>query len=456
MVSTQRGAFARGWHGYGMSLALVVGCGLACGPSSPGPQPRSDVQVDVTRDATSVAEAAAPSPAAPPAPRPDEPALPKGAVPQVPAPEPMPVGPKGPPVPLSKDQREVLQRALAPLQEAAEARARHDSLPKSRWVGEDQSSNAEKIDALLDDVLEALELGEASGTRQALRLIDQRRRALDDELVRAREARLIAPPTDEQGRVERYLSRSREEWDARVRELEGQIADSRVEAERLQAKFSEELVGIGLELSPEAVRSLLGTVSGDGFLKLVVVFDNVRNITVQLQDLTEQSGESLDAARRYYGSYVVLLELLDRLQKEFVRDVRERHQVALDDFERRAALNIEEAYRNEKRGGDALVARQNVDSNQLTLHATRLYREYLEQQARAVEAQNALLAVRLRDARNTLATVQLSSSVAQLLSEGRRQVEALVRLEVPALRGFENRELEREFARLTQELGRLD
>jgi len=368
----------------------------------------------------------------------------------------MPVGPKGPPVPLSKDQREVLQRALAPLQEAAEARARHDSLPKSRWVGEDQSSNAEKIDALLDDVLEALELGEASGTRQALRLIDQRRRALDDELVRAREARLIAPPTDEQGRVERYLSRSREEWDARVRELEGQIADSRVEAERLQAKFSEELVGIGLELSPEAVRSLLGTVSGDGFLKLVVVFDNVRNITVQLQDLTEQSGESLDAARRYYGSYVVLLELLDRLQKEFVRDVRERHQVALDDFERRAALNIEEAYRNEKRGGDALVARQNVDSNQLTLHATRLYREYLEQQARAVEAQNALLAVRLRDARNTLATVQLSSSVAQLLSEGRRQVEALVRLEVPALRGFENRELEREFARLTQELGRLD
>lgn len=364
--------------------------------------------------------------------------------------------PPGPPAPLTREQRQVLSKSLAPLQGAAEAKARHSSLPKSRWVGEDQESNAEAIDGLLDDVLEALELGQASGTRQALRDLELRRRNLQNELVSAREARLVAPPKDEQGRVAKYLERSREEWDARVVELEEQLANTRLENERLEARFAEELVQIGLELSPESVRSLLGTVSGDGFLKLVVVFDNVRTVTVQLQNLTEESGESLDAARRYYGCYVVLLELLDRLQKEFVRDVRERHQVALDDFERRAVLNIEQALTNERRGGDPEVARQNVAANQLTLEATRFYREYLENQARAVEAQNKTLALRLADARNTLATVQLSSSVAQLLSEGRRQVEALVKLEVPALRGFENSELEREFARLTQELGRLD
>lgn len=446
---------ARGWRTRLLTGCLVwalVACGEPGTSKVPaaadggaavpvaGPDPVAEAPAGETQTPVAPPEAAAEPAAIPPAP-PDAPAQP---------------GPPGPPVPLTREQRQVLSKSLAPLQGAAEAKARHSSLPKSRWVGEDQESNAEAIDGLLDDVLEALELGQASGTRQALRDLELRRRNLQNELVSAREARLVAPPKDEQGRVAKYLERSREEWDARVAELEEQLADARLENHRLEARFAEELVQIGLELSPESVRSLLGTVSGDGFLKLVVVFDNVRTVTVQLQNLTEESGESLDAARRYYGCYVVLLELLDRLQKEFVRDVRERHQVALDDFERRAVLNIEQALTNERRGGDPEVARQNVAANQLTLEATRFYREYLENQARAVEAQNKTLALRLADARNTLATVQLSSSVAQLLSEGRRQVEALVKLEVPALRGFENSELEREFARLTQELGRLD
>ncbi len=353
-------------------------------------------------------------------------------------------------------QREMLRRSLGPLEEVAERERRQASLPRRRWVGEDQSSNLRRIDRLLDEVIEALELGEASATRSELRRLEAEGRKLEEELVRAREQRLVAPERDQLTLVGRVTGTSAEEWAQRVSELEARQTELEERRRGLEERFARELAGLGLDLDADAVRSLLSTVSGEGFLRLVSVFDNVRTVTVQLQELTEASGESLDAARRYYGCYVALLGLLDRLQREFLRDVTERHLPALDDFERRAAANIAQAERNRAAGGDPRIAEQNIRANRLTQEATRLYRDYLGRQASAVEAQNRTLALRLADARNTLETVRLSSNVAALLSEGRRQVEALLDLDVPALRGFENRELEREFHRLTRELGGLN
>ena len=70
----------------------------------------------------------------------------------------------------------------------------------------------------------------------------------------------------------------------------------------------------------------------------------------------------------------------------------------------------------------------------------------------AVERQNEALQPRLRDAMNTYETVQLSSQVANAIREARRNFAALLELEVPDLRGFENVELQQEFERLTDRL----
>ena len=95
-------------------------------------------------------------------------------------------------------------------------------------------------------------------------------------------------------------------------------------------------------------------------------------------------------------------------------------------------------------------------SNELTIHATELYVQYLHGQADEVQVRNDRLQVDLRDAENTYETVALSSEVAALLREGSRNFAALLRLDVPSLRGFENAELRAEFERLTQKLTNLN
>jgi hypothetical protein len=67
-------------------------------------------------------------------------------------------------------------------------------------------------------------------------------------------------------------------------------------------------------------------------------------------------------------------------------------------------------------------------------------------------ARNKALQVTLRDAQNTLDTVALSSEVAALMKEGSRNFAALLKLDLPDLKGFENAELKTEFERLTQKM----
>ena len=70
-------------------------------------------------------------------------------------------------------------------------------------------------------------------------------------------------------------------------------------------------------------------------------------------------------------------------------------------------------------------------------------------QAAEIRASNDGLQISLRDAQNTYQTVTLASEVATLLREGQRNFAALLRLDLPSLRGFENEELKAEFERLT-------
>ena len=74
-----------------------------------------------------------------------------------------------------------------------------------------------------------------------------------------------------------------------------------------------------------ALSRCLSSVSGDDIVTMAVVFDNIKHVTTQLQELTEQSGEALDVSKRYYGMYVVMIHVMDRIQKSFVRDINEKH-----------------------------------------------------------------------------------------------------------------------------------
>ena len=345
---------------------------------------------------------------------------------------------------------------IGPLTKASEAYSRNDELEESSWFGEDQKDNQKRIDQLLDEAVRVLESSEITTTRDELRRLEAEIVDLEARILSDREARLSAPRESELGSIKKTYKTSKEDYEKRIAESEAAIAARRESIAGLERRFVDELRAVGVEISLESARSLLSSVAGDDFIEMCAVFENVRGVTIQLQELTEQSGESLEAAKRYYGSYLVLIRLMDRLQKDFVRRVHDEMIPRLEQYGKEAERLIQQAQKNIAHGGNAAIGEQNIASNQLTIRATGIYIQYLREQSRDVARKNEHVQVDLEDAKNTYETVLLSSQVANLLKQGSKNFAALLELAVPELRGFENAELRAEFQRLTQRLTRID
>ncbi len=343
-------------------------------------------------------------------------------------------------------------KVIEPLTDASEAYLKHDDLEESTWFGTDKGDNQEKINQLLNDAIEALGVSEVATTRLELRKLENRIQELGKKRMEDLEARLGAPLEADLNRVQKTITTSQEDYDEQIAAADKEIGEAETQIIQLHLDFVRQMRAIGVELDLDGAKGLLSTVTGDDFVQMCVVFDNVRGMTEQLQELTEQSGESLEAAKRYYGSYVVLIRIMDHVQKDFIRRAREEMVPKLHKLATKASAIARDAEANIADGGDRTIGEQNIRSNELTVRATQLYAEYLLIQADEIESRNDLLQLSLRDAQNTYDTVALSSEVAKLLQDGSRNFAALLKLDLPELRGFENAELRAEFERLSEQM----
>ena len=351
----------------------------------------------------------------------------------------------------------LLDDVLPTLDKTVERIDVHDSLPEKTInpFDTDKMSNRNSINALLDAAIDALEVSEVTGYRQRIRDVQASIRQSHTLISEYRRKRLSASNASELGRIDKVnpLVKSREEFDELVKSEEKQIKSNEAELEKLKQAFASHLNRIGLVIDEDGVDSLLGSISGDDFVSMVAVFDNIKQLTTQLQALTDESDESLDTAKRYYGMYVVLVQTMDRLQNTFIQDVETDHIPRLHEFAAQAQQNIDEARHLIKTGGgDADVLRANIISNQTTQQAAQIYVQHLQDSARTVARENKQIKRNLATAQNTYKTVRLSSDVALLMQTGRRNFEALMRLKVPTVREFGNEAIKKEFERMTLEL----
>ena len=265
--------------------------------------------------------------------------------------------------------RRGFEKVLGKLDDTSERYERHAELDESAWFGEDQKTNQAAIDSLLDELAGLLAGSELVDVRERIRAAERESAVLEARGVRDREAQVSAPRESELSVFERPFVEAWEDLDQRIRETRGELDERRLLVIDLEQQFLEQLRALGVEVTPASAKSLLGTVSGDDFVELCAVLDNVRHVTVELQRLTEESGESLDVARRYYGCYVVLIRVLDRLQREFVRTIADEQVPRLRELAEQATENVAEAQAAIRAGGDRELLAQNVRSNELTREA---------------------------------------------------------------------------------------
>lgn len=351
----------------------------------------------------------------------------------------------------------LLDDVLETLDGARKLVDRHDGLPKRTFnpFGNDQNSNNAEIDALIDDAVAMLDSSALADARNQVRVLQTNIRDAHNELAEMRRKRVSAPLNEELGIVDKanpFLT-TKEGYDEQIEATEGNIDDWHNELEDQKETFANEMRRLGLKLDGDAVDSLLYSVSGDDFVDMTVVFDNVRAITEQLQTLTEESNEALETAKRYYGMYVVMVRLVDNLQDRFVDQINEQHIPKLEEFADQARENIDEARKLiRKEQGNERILLSNIESNKTTEKAAQLYITYLRDHAQIVAAENKEIEKNLATALNTYKTVKLSSALAELMKSSRKDFDALMQLKVPYLREFRNEQIRSELQRMTEQL----
>ncbi len=351
------------------------------------------------------------------------------------------------------DLRRVIIREVMPaLDETLTLFDQHDGLPDSTLIwGADKESNQAAIDKLLDKAITLLDESYLSDYRDMIRTLAQQNKARQVKIIEMKKERILAPLHAETSTMERMnpFLKTKEAYDKLIGETEANIAAAELEIEKLKAQLGAELRAKGIQVSDEAVDALVSTVPGTDFISLAIVFENIKEVTLVLQKLTEESSESPETARRYYGMYVLLAQMLERAQTLFVETVENVYIPNLRQYEQDALTNIAEAKRLiAAQQGDEEVLRSNISANQLTIDASRNYIVYLEAMAKGVRDQIENTRRIRATAVNTYKTVAVSSNVADLIRTGNRNFDKIMKLNMPQLRAFNNTALRREYEQL--------
>lgn len=347
-----------------------------------------------------------------------------------------------------RDHASALWREMLPeLDHALETKEELARAPEAALFTTDKGDLRERYARILEGMGVLLEDQELAQFRRQIAERQEEMTRTREQIGTLREARRGAPLDGS------WLNRSRDDYDAEIARLERRIPGIKSEIDAIHRRLGTRLQEIGIHLTSEQVEQLLARVDGDNLLQLVSVYENTRSIVEQLEILLIESREDVEYAKRYYGMYVVLLELVLYLQDRHLLEIDHAYLPKLQELTQRTARLRLEAIQNAK--SDPSLARQrgyqaNVEAHQLTLETARLYGRLLNQQRGQMAAAREEVERGLALARNTLETVLVSAELIHSINAGQETFEALSQLPIPNLIAFENAQVRRKFEELSE------
>ena len=315
------------------------------------------------------------------------------------------------------------------------------------FLSRTKESQERKVEGYLDAAGEALGISSISDRRNRIADLREKIAETRTNLSIYQRKRVSAPDKSFNPLV---VTKSGYDKKIATGKEEIQAAEEAIVGEKEQ--LVKDLNRIGMKLDPESVDNLLESITGDEFVRVTIIFDNAKSFAEELERLTNETGEDLETAKRYYGVYLMLLKSVSRLQEKFVENVDNEYYPKLDQFAKQAQENIREAKRAIELGGDRRVLQNNIDNNQLTYDAAMFYKEGLTHQKHQMMMANLETKKNILTAANTYKTVALSKDVAALMANSRRAFNSITGLSVPDLRPFENQKMKEAFSQMTREL----
>ena len=337
------------------------------------------------------------------------------------------------------------------LDEATVLRGKRDRLPESSWLGADKQKTNEKIKKVLREAQEILLSADAMKLVDRSEVIKKRLPELYAEIEHYKNKRIGAPDTSYNPFTDTVA-----DCDKKIAKAEKDIKRLNRELRDIRDKIAAELRSWGMKLTDQQAEVLFSSVVGDSLLKNAVIFENVKGVTQQIAELMAQNKSDTAVARKYYGMYVTLIDVLldsqygfiDKIDKEWaprVQSISEGASASLK--EARAGLTRQDFTREQKN-----ILRANAESNELTVKAAGQYSKLLSMQKASVEKCIRSIKRDREVAVNTYSTVQHISDMDTVIHSGLQLFDVLATMQLPEIQIFDNSGVRKEFDEITKRL----
>lgn len=339
-----------------------------------------------------------------------------------------------------------LENALGVFQDQ-EKRPKGDDLAFYDFLSKTKESQQKKVDRYLEVAAEALGISKINERRD--RIMDLRKKiaASRENVATYRRKKISAPE-----KTYNPLVVSKSGYDGKITSETEKISEFENAIGAEKQRLVDDMKKIGMTIKPADVDILLDSITGDEFVRISIIFNNAKNFAGELERLTNESGEDLDTAKKYYGVYLMLLKSIDRMQTEFIRTVDDEYYPKLDLYAEKAREIIKQAQDAIDQGGNREILENNILNSQLTFEAAQYYKKSLTRQKYEMMKANESCKKNILTAVNTYRTAALSKELSSLIATSRRAFDSITKLSVPDLRPFENAKLKDEFSRLTKEI----
>lgn len=358
---------------------------------------------------------------------------------------------------LSFDTRKVLGKLESALKV-------HDEIPtleESRLIGRDQKSAGRELDRIIRESMGLFESESINGLRTQYRRLEERIATEKDNITKFRKERVLASRDDRSLRtklmpgdtLKSFVAVTKADFDMLIEAAESNIEGYEEEKARTITDMSNALGVIGVELSGDQLEALMSSVTGDDVVSMSVVFNAIKDMTTQLAELTQESGEDLGHAKKYYGMVVILHRIIGTMQEQFVAEIDDQYLPKLQEYRGTANSNLKESRALLAAGANAETMRSNIRSNEMTIQVINLYEKMLKGQRAKVNEALKVTEKEIRVANNTYNTVSLSSAVVSMIRQGANTFEQLISLQMPDVQEFQNEQVREEFRNLTARMG---
>ena len=316
-------------------------------------------------------------------------------------------------------------------------------------IGKSKKDYRIKIDEVLSEIEIILFDGEVVNYAEKIRKVREQIVSLESRKVILNEDLVFASDK------KKLLGSSKDDIQNEIKEIDRVIKNSYKLIDKLEYDLKKKLSFLGIEVTREQIRVMTTRVDGDELAKSFAIFDVTKQISATLGELVKKNSFSASTTVKYYGTYVILTEILAFSQREYIRKIENVYRPAIKKIEDNVDSSIdfaEESIKSAKSESNKNILQQNIKSNKFTLKVLKQYDKILETQKESLEEASEITKEQITVAYSTYDTAANSANLVSLINETEDSFNKILDMQLPEIIPFENTELELKFQEVSGQI----